>query len=149
MEQPVASPCAWRDAAPRAVQGGGALSPAATSPRFIPHLSQAAGSEISVIPPVLPHLANSDPFSPRVSFLMELEIIWALLFACVLAGGGYGWGQRCGAARAPSATFMHISAPQNNLCCAQQLNPIPSSIYIHNSMYSYFFLHREKRHAGL
>lgn len=69
---------------------GGASSRATTSPRFIPHLSWVAGSEISVIPPVLPHLANSDPVFPGVLFLMELEIIWALLFARMFAGGGYG-----------------------------------------------------------
>lgn len=88
---------------------GGASTCTATFPCFIPRLSWVAGSTISVIPPVLSHLANSDPVFPGVLFLMELEIIWALLFACMLADGGYGWRQRRGAARRPFS-LCHLHA---------------------------------------
>lgn len=120
---------------------GGASTCTATFPCFIPRLSWVAGSTISVIPPVLSHLANSDPVFPGVLFLMELEIIWALLFAC--SGVGLP------GARSPSATSTHTIAPQNHPCCAQQLNPVPSSSYICSSMYSYFFFPKEKGPAGL
>lgn len=48
-------------------------------------------------------------------------------------------------ARSPSATSTHTIAPQNHACCAQQLNPVPSSSYICSSMYSYFFFSQGER----
>lgn len=100
-----AGPHARRDAASRAVRPRRGIH----LRRHVPRLSWVAGSTISVIPPVLPHLANSDPVFPGVLFLMELEIIWALLFACVLADGGYGWRQWRGAARRPFS-LCHLRA---------------------------------------
>lgn len=53
-----------------------------------------------------------------------------------------------GAARAPSAAPAHAAAPQTPPCCTQQLDPAPSSSYIHTSMYSYFSFPRRKGLLG-
>lgn len=51
-------------------------------------------------------------------------------------------------ARSPSATSAHTTALQNHPCCAQQLNPVPSSSYICSSMHSFFFFPGRKGLLG-
>lgn len=104
-------------------------------PPFIPHLSWVARVAISVIPPVLSHLANSNPVFPGVSFLMELEIIWAL-FARVLAVGVMDGGSGVGL---PS---MH--APSH--CTPKP--PMLRGAHTYSSMCSYFSVPRRKGLLG-
>lgn len=120
---------------------------AAMSPCFILHLSWAVRSTGSVIAPVHPHLANSDPLFPGVLFLMELEIIWALLFLMCLQAGvtdrgsGVGLSSTC----EPPATSTNVTTPQNHPVvkpCPQQLPHPQLTVWL-------FFLSKEKGPAGL
>lgn len=149
MEQDGAGSCTQRDEAPRAVWPWPGTQPRCRVPPFhpAPFLGWAVRSTVSVIPPVHPHLANSDPLFPGVSFLMELEIIWALLFLMCSrvgvtdGGSGVGLSSTCD----PPATSTNVTAPQNH----PAVKPCPQQLLNPQLNVRLFFFSKEKGPAGL